>query len=72
MSEELKSCPFCGSPEGTKPETVYLWQAFDLPVTNENAYDIVVRCEYCGAVGEACSYKNQATEAWNTRKGAQP
>ena len=52
---KLKPCPFCGNPYNTKPEITTLWQAFDMSTDHPDAGDIVVRCEYCGAVGEQCS-----------------
>ena len=65
---KLKPCPFCGNPEDTKPESVFLWRVYDLPITHEDAYDIVVRCVWCGVCGEVCSTEKEAVKSWNTRQ----
>jgi ferredoxin len=65
---ELKSCPFCGNPEDSKPEVINVWQAFDLALSHEDALDFMVMCEWCGACGEQCSTPKEAIKSWNTRQ----
>ena len=50
---ELKPCPFCGESE------TY--------ITEDAEADAVVRCLYCGAMGEPCGLVRDAKKAWNTR-----
>lgn len=67
---DLKPCPFCGNPKGTKPEVVRVSQAFDLGNLHEDKDDFIVRCEWCGSCGEGCCNPNAAIKAWNTRHDA--
>ena len=50
---DLKECPFCGESE------TY--------ITEDAEADAVVRCLYCGAMGEPCGLVRDAKKAWNTR-----
>lgn len=54
MSEELKSCPFCGRPSTR--------------IIEGPAYDFV-QCLVCGAKGPIRYRKEHAITAWNTRVG---
>ena len=51
-------CPFCG-----EENDIVCTQ---IPELFNNNY--LVRCEFCGAIGEQCSKINVAIECWNTRK----
>ena len=53
MSEQLKSCPFCGSTVLDMHHTMKYW----------------VVCEICHAEGPTRSKKDEAVQAWNTRAG---
>lgn len=55
MSEELKSCPFCGSDDLyiPHPEHVFAW----------------ILCNACDTEGPVKNTKEEAITAWNTRAG---
>ncbi len=53
MSEELKSCPFCGGSD----------------LENLKPFYALVRCLICGSEGSLQDTKAEAITAWNTRAG---
>ncbi|WP_415421474.1 Lar family restriction alleviation protein [Acetobacter fabarum] len=55
MSEELKSCPFCGSD--------------DVRITNSLHPYVTCHNPSCEADGPVCNTTEQAITAWNTRAG---
>ncbi|NSL93879.1 Lar family restriction alleviation protein [Acetobacter syzygii] len=55
MSEELKSCPFCGC------SSHIVWEGRKI--------GHAVQCRQCLALGPQCHSKSEAITAWNTRAG---
>lgn len=56
MTNELKSCPFCG-------EEASLW--IDMPYEGDEEYRI--QCDLCKAQSISTTEKSEAIETWNKR-----
>lgn len=75
MSEELKSCPFCGGKasfgkiEYSSDQEPFAWFADGTPVLIAH----FINCQICGANNQSFvggyQTKEQAITAWNTRAG---
>ena len=61
MSEELKSCPFCGDTRGLK--------VFGANTDDTLVLSSYVSCENCYSEGPIKRTRSEAITAWNTRAG---
>lgn len=64
---KLKSCPFCGSKEGTAGEPTVEPESTEIP--EDDPYGYHVRCHWCGAETDSYTTRKKAAEAWNRRAG---
>ena len=58
--ENIKICPFCGSPYANKPEIVSYYN-------NHEGSQYFVRCTYCDATSRHSGSESEVVRAWNRR-----
>jgi len=69
MSEDLKSCPFCGGKASWMVDTK---SAFAMMVLKDDAVSNTVQCDECQNTTAEYAKKEDAIAAWNRRAPAEP
>ena len=58
--EELKPCPFCGSPYANKPQVMSYYNSY-------SGRQYFVECTFCGATSRHSGSEEYVVEQWNKR-----